>query len=66
MRKVAFSFNIPISTIKDRVKASKCYGPSLGEKYIFNEEQESEIEKACFVACKTIFVITPRAEKKSI
>jgi transposase len=45
MRKAAIKFNVPFSTIKDRVKAGKFYGPSLGKKCIFNEEQESEIEK---------------------
>jgi hypothetical protein len=38
-RKAAINFNIPFRTIKDRVKAGKCYRPSLGKRCIFNEEQ---------------------------
>jgi hypothetical protein len=33
MRRAAVKFNIPFSTIKDRVKAGKCCGPSLGKMY---------------------------------
>jgi hypothetical protein len=35
MRKAAIKLNIPFSTNKDRVKAGKCYGPSLGKKMYF-------------------------------
>jgi transposase len=35
MRMTAMKLNIPFSTIKDRVKAGKCYGPSL-EKNVFS------------------------------
>jgi hypothetical protein len=55
----AIKFNIPFSTIKDRVKAGKCYGPSLGKKCIFNEEQESEIGKHVLLLAKLFFGITP-------
>jgi hypothetical protein len=58
MRKTAIKFNIPLSTIKDRVKAGKCYGPSLGEKCIFNEEQESETEKQVLFLAELFFAIT--------
>ncbi|KAF2892933.1 hypothetical protein ILUMI_13247 [Ignelater luminosus] len=45
IRKSATRFNIPFNTLKDRVKAGKCYGPSLGRKCVFNEDEKKEIEK---------------------
>lgn len=38
IRKSVARFDIPFSTLKDRAKAGKCYGPSLGRKCIFSEE----------------------------
>jgi hypothetical protein len=55
MRKAGILFNIPFSTIKDRVKEDKCYVPSLGKKVNFQRRTQKRDRKACFVACKTIF-----------
>jgi hypothetical protein len=64
MRKTAIKFHIPFSTIKDRVKAGKYHGPSLGNKCILIEEQDSEVEKHVLLFAKLFFGIIPTELRK--
>ena len=59
IRKAALKYDIPFSTIKDRVKAGKCYAPSMGKKCVFTPEQEAEIERHILLLAKLFFGISP-------
>jgi hypothetical protein len=39
MRKTTIKFNILFSTIKDKVIAGKCYGPSLGKNVFLTKNK---------------------------
>ncbi|KAF2890459.1 hypothetical protein ILUMI_15714, partial [Ignelater luminosus] len=55
IRKSAARFDISFSTLKNRVKAGKCYDPSLGRKCVFNEDEEKEIEEHVLLLSKLYF-----------
>ncbi|KAF2901481.1 hypothetical protein ILUMI_04706 [Ignelater luminosus] len=58
IRKSAARFDIPFTTLKDRVKADKCYGPSLCRKCVFNKDKEKEIEEHVLLLPKLHFGLT--------
>ncbi|KAJ8886895.1 hypothetical protein PR048_013107 [Dryococelus australis] len=58
MRKAAGRFNIPFSTLKDRVNAGKCYAPKLGMKCVFSSQQGKEIEDQVLLFAKLFFGMT--------
>ena len=59
IRKAAEKYNISFSTIRDRVKAGKCYELSLGRKCVFSIDQEREIEQHVLLLAKMYFGVTP-------
>uniref|UniRef100_A0A2H1VZL2 SFRICE_026979 n=1 Tax=Spodoptera frugiperda TaxID=7108 RepID=A0A2H1VZL2_SPOFR len=43
IRKAAKQYNIPFSTLKDRLKNEDMSSPRLGRKPVFTQQQETEI-----------------------
>ncbi|KAF2881048.1 hypothetical protein ILUMI_25126 [Ignelater luminosus] len=58
IRKSAARFDIPFSKLEDRVKAGKCYGPSLEKKCVFREDEKKEIKQHVVLLSKLYFGLT--------
>lgn len=58
IRKASLQYNIPYSSIRDRLKAGHCYKPSLGKKCVFTADEEKEIECHVLKLSKLYFGIT--------
>ncbi|KAF2890209.1 hypothetical protein ILUMI_15964, partial [Ignelater luminosus] len=52
IRRSAARFDIPFSTLEDRVKAGKCYGPSLERKCVFSEDEKRKLKNMSWKAAK--------------
>lgn len=59
VKKVSKDFNIPRSTLRDRLKSQNGAKPSLGRKPIFSEEQEQQLSDHVVTLAKIFYGITP-------
>lgn len=59
LHKAAKTFNIPYSTLQERVKYCNHQSPVLGRHSVFLSEEEDRIAEHVKKICSTIYDLTP-------
>lgn len=64
LREAARLFNIPVTTLHDRIKTGNSNSPSLGRNPVFSKHQEEEIAKHVISMAKAFYGISPAGLRK--
>lgn len=64
IREVAREFNIPVTTLYDRLKSGNAEGPKMGRKPVFSKEQEEEMANHVILMAKAFYGVSAKALRR--